>query len=361
MNREVFMPAGLYAMVIVCKQDASALDGIQLSVDTVNLENAKNISKYATPDSEGQLPPPTSNKFKRSIRMASGKSNVDEMPLEIAPLIYPGLDDMMRRPEIPRDESFKERLMRNKDFVADYFDRRAQADFAGNNPNAALTKASGDMPEFKTRFGDPNAACNNGHLVSLVTGGKVVMQDRGSLASGNGGRLGNGQQRGGLHGGALGNRRQESGVVGARGGRDLGGLGGLLGARGRSDDGSRSGLLGARGGLLAARQRGSSPGYGQEEDHAYDGRRGGLRQGRGSQTREVGPDGKLLPRQKQPEMQPRGPIGFAMKGVKKVMNPDVMYLTIVNLPTEEEMELAKEALGVDKKGWQEIIEGLRRR
>ena len=350
-------------MVIVCKQDASALDGIQLSIDTVNLENAKNISKYAVPESNGQLPPPSSNTFKRSIRMASGKSNVDEMPLEIAPLIYPDLDDMIRRPELPRDESFKQRIMRNKDFVADYFDRRAQADFAGNNPNAALTKASGDMPEFKTRFGDPNAACNNGHLISLVTGGKVIVQDRESLASRGGGRLGSGQQRGGLLGSSLGGGRQEFGTVDTRGGRGVGGLGGLLDARSRSHDGSRGGLLGARSGLLAARQGRGFPGRSYEEDDAYDGRRGshGHRQGRESQTREVGPDGKLLPRQKQPETQPRGPIQFAMKGVKKVMKPDVMYLTIVNLPTEEEMELAKAVLGMDKKGWQEIIEGLRQR
>jgi hypothetical protein len=77
--------------------------------------------------------------------------------------------------------------------------------------------------------------------------------------------------------------------------------------------------------------------------------------------RKVGEDGKLLPREKQPEQQARGPIGYAMKGVKKVMKPDVMYLTIVNLPTPQEMEQAREALGMDRRGWQEMIEGLRRR
>ncbi|KAF2451525.1 hypothetical protein P171DRAFT_468071 [Karstenula rhodostoma CBS 690.94] len=335
MNKDVFMPAGLYAMVIVCKQDASVTGGIQLNMETVNFENAKNVSKWGLP---GDDPASKSANFTRPIRIASGKANVDEMPLEIAPLIYPGLEDMMKRPELKRDESFKERMMRNKDFVADYFDRRAQANFSGNNPDAALTKAHGEAPEFKSRFADPNNACNNGHLVSLVTGGKVVVQSRGLLGMRGGGGRGGDRQRGGLLGSAL----------AAVGGRQ-----------------ESSGLLSTRESLLASRQGGSFPGYDHDNDCAH-GRRGPgyrdqSRQAYGSQFREVGEDGKLLPKAKQPVQQLRGPIGYAVKGVKKALKPDVVYLTIVNLPTQEEMEMAREALGMDKKSWQEIIEGMRRR
>ncbi|KAL1591400.1 hypothetical protein SLS60_012013 [Paraconiothyrium brasiliense] len=353
MNKDVFMPVGLYAMVIICKQDASVTGGIQLSMETVNLENAKNVSKWGLPGDD-QRPASKSAKFTHPIRLASGKANVDEMPLEIAPLIYPGLDDMVKRPELKRDESFKERMMRNKDFVADYFDRRAQADFSGNNPDAALTKAHGDAPEFRTRFADPNNACNNGHLVSLVTGGKVVVQGRGVLGIRGGDGRSSGRQRGGLLGSALSAARgpQESGIGGGRS---------------RSED-SRGGLLGARRSLVANRQRGSSPGYDYDDGYGY-GRRGPGREGRleqrrparGPQFRDVGEDGKLLPKAKEPAQHPRGPIGYVMKGVKKALKPDVMYLTIVNLPTEEEMEIAREALGMDKKSWQEIIQGMRRR
>ncbi|KAL5406928.1 hypothetical protein PMIN03_007479 [Paraphaeosphaeria minitans] len=343
MNKDVFMPAGLYAMVVICKQDASVTGGIQLSMETVNFENAKIVSKWGLP---GDDPASKSAKFTRPIRLASGKANVDEMPLEIAPLIYPGLDDMVKRPELKRDESFKERMMRNKEFVADYFDRRAQANFSGNNPDAALTKAHGEAPEFKNRFADPNNACNNGHLVSLVTGGKIVVQGRGLLGMRGAGDRGGGRQRGGLLGSALAaaGGRQESSVVGGRS---------------RSDDGS-GGLLSARESLLTSRQRGSSRGYDYDDDYT-NGRRGASRrdqrrQARDSQFREVGEDGKLLPKTKQPALQPRGPIGYAVRGVKKALKPDVMYLTIVNLPTQEEMEMAREALGMDKKSWQEIIE-----
>ncbi|KAL5374466.1 hypothetical protein DPSP01_011919 [Paraphaeosphaeria sporulosa] len=347
MNKDVFMPAGLYAMVIICKQDASVTGGIQLGMETVNFENAKNVSKWGLP---GDSPASKSAKFTRPLRIASGKANVDEMPLEIAPLIYPGLDDMVKRPELKRDESFKERMMRNKDFVADYFDRRAQANFSGNNPDAALTKAHGEAPEFKNRFADPNNACNNGHLVSLVTGGKVVVEGRGLLGMRGAGGRGGGRQRGGLLGSALAavESLQEGGV----------------GGRSRSNGGS-GGLRSAREGLLPGRERGSSTAYDYDDDYVH-GRRGPsrldqLRQIRGSQFREVGEDGKLLPKAKQPAKQPRGPIEYAMKGVKKALKPDVMYLTIVNLPTQEEMEMAREALGMDKKSWQEIIEEIRRR
>ncbi|KAL5428621.1 hypothetical protein PMIN04_000765 [Paraphaeosphaeria minitans] len=48
MNKDVFMPAGLYAMVVICKQDASVTGGIQLSMETVNFENAKIVSKWGT-------------------------------------------------------------------------------------------------------------------------------------------------------------------------------------------------------------------------------------------------------------------------------------------------------------------------
>lgn len=342
------MPAGLYAMVIVCKQDASITGGIQLNMETVNFENAKNVSKWGLP---GDDPASKSAKFTRPIRIASGKANVDMMPLEIAPLVYPGLDDMVKRPELKRDESFKERMMRNKSFVADYFDKRAQANFSGNNPDASLTKAHGEAPEFKTRFADPNNACNNGHIVSLVTGGKVVVQGRRLLGMRGGDGRSDDRQRGGILGSALAavGGRQENGVVGGRG---------------TSEDGS-GGVVNSRERVLSSRQHGSSLCYDDDDGYLHGrrgaGRREHRRQARSSQFREVGEDGKLLPKAKQPALQPRGPIEYAMKGVKKALKPDVMYLTIVNLPTQEEMEMAREALGLDKKTWQEIIEGMRRR
>ena len=256
MNKDVFMPLGLYAMVLLCKDEPTKSGEVEFGMQSVDLDTAKHISKWGLPKEDEDEVTEQSRKTKilRPIRLASGRTNADAMPLQIAPLIYPGLEDMIERPQIKRDEGFKDKLMRNKEFVADYFDRRARAEYAGNNPDSALTKASADVPEFRNRFADPNHPCNNGHLFSLVTGGKHVAQPR----------------------------------------------------------------------------------------------------GRRSRLREVGEDGKLKPKIKR-KAEIRGPISLLTYPVKKILTPNILYLTIVNLPSEEEMAEARKALGIDQKGLKDLI------
>jgi len=246
------MPMGLYCMVLLCKDEPSPAGQAEFGVQTVSLETAKQISKWGLPKNSqvDELNVPRKTKILRPIRMASGRTKASEMALEIAPLTYPGLEDMIQRPQIKRDKSFKDRLMRNKEFVADYFDRRARAEYAGNNPDSALTKTA-DNPEFRTRFADPNHPCNNGHLISLVTGGKIVAQPP----------------------------------------------------------------------------------------------------GRRNRLRDVGDDGKLKPLEKV-EDKNKGPIGFVSHGVSKVFTPNILYLTIVNLPSEGELREARVALGIEETGLQ---------
>lgn len=251
-NRDLFMPLGLYCMVLMCKDGPGTAQNPEFGVESINLDTAKQINKWGLPktkdSSDAQVDPISkSNQILRPIRLTSGRTKVSEMPLEIAPLIYPGLDAMLDRPLATPDKSLKERMMRHKEFYADYFDRRARADYAGNNPDSALTKASSEMPEFRTRFADPNHPVNNGHLVSLITGGHFVPQGR--------------------------------------------------------------------------------------------------RQGRG-RLREVGPDGKLMPKPKLRERRVVGPVGLLSKGVRKVLTPNVLYFTIVNLPSQEELAEARAALGI---------------
>jgi hypothetical protein len=256
------MPLGLYAMVLMCKEAAAKPGEVELGMEAVNTETAKQISKWGLPkekESEENIASnqSTTTKLFRPIRLASGRTTASTMPLQIAPLMYPGLEDMIEHPQALRNETFKERLLRNKAFAADYFDRRARAEYAGNNPGSALTKASSDTPTFHTRFGDPNHPCNNGHLFSLVTGGKYVAQPLGS-------------------------------------------------------------------------------------------RRGRLR--------EVGEDGKLKPKVvRDPKI--RGPVSLITYPLKKVMTPNVLYLTIVNLPSEEEMQEARSSVGLDQQSWKAMLEG----
>jgi hypothetical protein len=243
----MFMPLGLYCMVLIYKDNQGSSQDSGFGFETISLQTAKQVSKWGLPQRPEDKENNKSTRLKvtRPLRSSSGATHASNTPMQVAPLVYPGLDDMIERPEIKGDESFKERLLRNKDFVQDYFDRRASANYAGNNPDSALKKTASQAPEFHTRFADPNHPCNNGHLVSLVTGGNLVAQPR----------------------------------------------------------------------------------------------------GRRNRLREVGDDGKLKP---------------AMKGnnrrigLQKLFAPNILYLTIVNLPTEEELEDARLALGLEKTGMKDM-------
>ncbi|KAF2463419.1 uncharacterized protein BDR25DRAFT_297942 [Lindgomyces ingoldianus] len=261
-NKELFMPLGLYAMVLMYKPDGPGTETAPaFGVETVNLETAKFISKWGLPKNPYHDEHEVSTKAKilRPIRESSGRTAGEAMmPLEVAPLVYPGLEDLVERPNVVRDESFKARLQRNKKFVGEYFDRRAAASYTGNNPNTILTQSTApSQTQFRSRFADPNHPCNNGHLLSLITGGKYIAQP-------------------------LGSRR----------------------------------------------------------------------------LREVGEDGKLKP---EPRQKIRGPIGLIGHGVRKVLSPSILYLTIVNLPSEEDMAEAKAMLDKDGKGIKELLKELRER
>ncbi|KAF2853644.1 hypothetical protein T440DRAFT_313578 [Plenodomus tracheiphilus IPT5] len=166
-------------MVLLCKDERSKTGKVEFGIESVNMDTAEQISKWGSPKEHDGDVSSLSTKILRPIRMSSGRTNVETMPLEVAPLIYPGLEELIELPHANPEESFKGRSLRNKEFVGDYFDRRARASWAGNNPDSTLTKASPAISEFRHRFADPNHPCNNGHLFSLVTGGKYVARPRG--------------------------------------------------------------------------------------------------------------------------------------------------------------------------------------
>ncbi|KAF2796883.1 hypothetical protein K505DRAFT_270583 [Melanomma pulvis-pyrius CBS 109.77] len=275
MNKELFMPLGLYAMVLAYKPDGpGTTTAPAFGMQTINFETAKQISKWGLPNSDGEeAQEPT--KFFRPLHSKSGKTKGEAMvPFEVAPLIYPGLDRMAERPSAasnmhpdssrnePQTESFKARVARNKKFVADYFDRRAAATYAGNNPDTILAKSTAQT-SFRSRYADPNHPVNNGTPLSFLTGGK----------------------------------------------------------------------LGA-----------APPGmYG---------------------TRETGEDGRLKPMARPSDQRlmdvvneqgPLGLVGYGVDSVKKKLEKDVLYLTIVNMPSPEELAEAKRVLEMDKRGLKELL------
>lgn len=162
MNEEFFKPRGLYCLIMTYKPDSSATHA---SVDIT-----QTISSSLTPASSNMR-----QTFK-NMRLSSGKTYGElELP-EAAPLIFPALESIASD---PTEEGIKKqnKLKSSHKFVADYFDRRAQAQYAGENPGSKLT-AMGQEPKFASRYADPNHPANSGSLVSLLTGGVINPQRR---------------------------------------------------------------------------------------------------------------------------------------------------------------------------------------
>ncbi|PMD30177.1 hypothetical protein L207DRAFT_502936 [Hyaloscypha variabilis F] len=160
MNNEFFKPRGLYCLIMTYKPDSTQLHA--------RIDINETISSSMTPAASS-----TKQTFK-NLRLSSGKTYGElELP-EAAPLIFPALDSL------PDSEKEKQSKMKSsKKFLADYFDRRAQAKFAGEMATQGGSKLSvGAEPQFKSRYADPNSAANSGSLIALLTGGHVNPKDR---------------------------------------------------------------------------------------------------------------------------------------------------------------------------------------
>jgi hypothetical protein len=111
----------------------------------------------------------------KNLRLSSGKTYGElELP-QAAPLIFPALDQLAAS---TAEEGAKKqsKMKSSQKFVADYFDRRAQAQYAAENPNSSL--AQNPSTGFASRYADPNHPANSGSLVALVTGGALNPEAR---------------------------------------------------------------------------------------------------------------------------------------------------------------------------------------
>ncbi|TGO52103.1 hypothetical protein BOTNAR_0335g00140 [Botryotinia narcissicola] len=159
-NNEYFMPRGLYCLILTYKPESSETHS---SVD---------ITKAITSSLDD-----TTTGFKKTlknIKLSSGTTYGElEMP-EAAPLIFPTLD---RIAEIEGSENFQKsnKFKDSGKFVTDYFDRRAQAKYAMQNPTSSLATP---RPQFLSRYSDPNHPASSGSLISLITGGHINPQAR---------------------------------------------------------------------------------------------------------------------------------------------------------------------------------------
>jgi hypothetical protein len=179
MNEEFFRPRNLYCVVMTWNPAS------QSYFQEINLHTAIFVDANTATPSSGM------EKVSHKLRTSSGNTFGDfEFP-ETAPLVFPALDEASTT-----DGEKEGKVKRGKKFVDEYMDRRAQAKWAGQNPDSKL--ANTVKASFSSRYADPNNPVSSGNLFSLVTGGRFNPPSLGDMRGG--GFRGRGGQRGAVGG-----------------------------------------------------------------------------------------------------------------------------------------------------------------
>ena len=138
-NKEIFIPKGLYAMIVTYKSGSS--EQPEVGVERVDL-GATAIAKYGrevqvdttVAESENLEKPNMLDDVKekmKQLRIASGETHGEAaMPVTCAPLIFPALDAAaIEYSSSEGIDSIKAKSKSASKFVNDYYDRRAQASY----------------------------------------------------------------------------------------------------------------------------------------------------------------------------------------------------------------------------------------
>ncbi|KAF2874580.1 hypothetical protein BDV95DRAFT_488476 [Massariosphaeria phaeospora] len=153
LNEGFFRPRGLYCLVM-------SFDNTHETAFTEDdlVQNANSASTTKT----------GLKKYASKFRASDGQSGPVEFP-DAAPLIFPELDWLAEDESADQKKKLGGSLKFRK-FVADYYDRRAQADYAFKNPTSPL--AGAPTRGFASKYGDPADATNLSPL-SLATHGLI--------------------------------------------------------------------------------------------------------------------------------------------------------------------------------------------
>ena len=166
MNDRLFKPHGLYAL-IMCYNDQEQKAGVTHGFVDIDQQTTKLIAQYDHPEDAS-----TMTKARNQIRNQSGMTYGEEQMAEAAQLIYPDLDDAADDAE--KQTTTKGILKSKQKFLADYYDRRAQAQYVSihnlksKDANMSLSDHVHSRPT-KTRihpWGFKN--CPSLHPVSLI-------------------------------------------------------------------------------------------------------------------------------------------------------------------------------------------------
>ncbi|KAE8377724.1 hypothetical protein BDV26DRAFT_263034 [Aspergillus bertholletiae] len=280
-NEEMFRPRGLYCLLMTWKPESTS------AVTSFDLNST--VATSLDHGGSGAF-----NKMKHMFKSSHGNTYGDMPFPETAPLIFPDLDELAAQ-GVAGEAQIKSAKSSRREFVADYLDRRSQAQFEMENPDNALNKAP--KPQFTSRYADPSHPASSGSALGLITGGNLTGDQLRDIRGGRRrDRLGRDQEYE-----SRGTRRRHIGPVGA------------LAATVRSVRTGRSSMQ-------PSQDSGEEP-----RDEEYRSPSGGR-------------VGSRSPREQLQNR--RGPIG----GIRKFLKSNVLYMMIVNLPSEEEMAQARAAL-----------------
>ena len=131
MNEQLFKPRGLYAMVMAYQPNT------QRPVDARSMNINDIISKWSDPETK---------QWRMSLKPSSGKTYGEmELP-ESAPLVFPAIDEVVER----EDQERAHKMKGSMNFIANYYDKRAQANYVSQDLICAL-----GMGQWKTDLKTP--------------------------------------------------------------------------------------------------------------------------------------------------------------------------------------------------------------
>ncbi|KAK6433319.1 hypothetical protein LTR95_010502 [Oleoguttula sp. CCFEE 5521] len=175
MNDELFKSAGCYAMIVKYKSDQEITESNSGLFARFGIQSERvdfsSLNTIANSESTSKL----SGGFAK-LRLASGKTQGSVQLPDSAPLIYPAVDAVLTGAN-PANETFKEKAHDAKKFLAGYADRRAQLNYARNDPTSQMQIPEAER-QMKSKWSDPDHPMFNNGLVGLVSGGYLKPGER---------------------------------------------------------------------------------------------------------------------------------------------------------------------------------------
>ncbi|KAI5263420.1 hypothetical protein E4T47_09025 [Aureobasidium subglaciale] len=156
LNEEFFQPRGLYCLIMVWNPESSNM------VEQVNInDTVADLSNV----------PHSVTGVQKKFRSSDGTTYGETAFSEVAPLTFPTLDELAAQTGQKAAEK-KSSVAKGMTFVANYWDKRATAEYCMQNSDSVLAQVP--QGEFSSRYADPNHAAASGSLISFVSGGKLI-------------------------------------------------------------------------------------------------------------------------------------------------------------------------------------------